>query len=98
MKRAATIALLMALVPFVTAVVLALVPVRATAVEYVRDSDTKVVNCGSIPFRTEWSGDAGCDRARTDQISRMTPFVLASIPIAWVGVVLKVATRNRPEP
>jgi hypothetical protein len=77
--------------------VLALVPVRATAVEYVRNSDANVVNCGSVPFRTKWSGDAGCDRARTKRISRIAAYLFVAIPIGLVGAVLLAASRKRPE-
>lgn len=50
MMRAATLSLLVAATLFVAAVVLALVPVRATPVEYVVDPGVKVVDCGSFPF------------------------------------------------
>ena len=97
MRRAATLSLLMAATLFVVAVVLALVPVRATPVEYVVDSGVKVVDCGSFPFRTKWSGDAGCDKARTKRISLWAQLVLASIPIGLAGAVLRLASRNRQD-
>ncbi len=97
MRRAATLSLLVAATLLVAAVVLALVPVRATPVEYVVDSDVKVVDCGSFPFRTKWSGDAGCDKARTKRISLWAQLVLASIPIGLAGAVLRLASRNRQE-
>jgi hypothetical protein len=95
MRRAATLSLLVAATLFLAAVVLALVPVRATPVEYVVDPGVKVVDCGSFPFRTKWSGDAGCDRARTKRISLWAQLVLASIPIGLVGAVLRLASRSR---
>lgn len=94
MRRAATFLFLVAATLFVVAAVLALVPVRARPAEYVVDPGVKVVDCGSFPFRTEWSGDAGCDKARTNRISLWAPLILASIPIGLVGAVLRVA-RNR---
>ena len=98
MRRVATVSILVAATLFVAAVVLALVPVRATPAEYVVDPGVKVVDCGSFPFRTEWSGDAGCDKARTNRISLWAPLVLASIPFGLVGAVLLVASRNRQGP
>ena len=95
MRRAATLSLLLAATLFVAAVVLALVPVRATPVEYLVDARVKVVDCGSYPFRTEWSGDSGCDEARTKRISLWAALVLASIPIGSVGAGLLLASRNR---
>jgi hypothetical protein len=97
MRRAATLSLLVAITFFVAAVVLALVPVRATPVEYATDPGAKLVDCGSFPFRTEWSGDAGCDKARTKRIRLWAPFVLASIPIGLVGEVLLLASRSRQD-
>lgn len=96
-RRAASVLLALALALFAGSVVLALVPVRATAVEYVVEGrGPQVVNCGSFGFRTQWSGDAGCDRARTKRITLMMIAVLASVPVAWVGAVLMVASRKRP--
>lgn len=97
MRRAATLSLLVAATLFVAAAVLALVPVRATPVDYVVDSGVKTVDCGSFPFRTEWSGDAGCDKARTTRIRLWAPLVLASIPIGLVGAALLLANRNRQD-
>lgn len=97
MRRAAILPLLVGATLFVTAVVLAFVPVRATPVEYVVGPGVKVVDCGSFPFRTEWSGDAGCDKARTRRISLWAPLLLASIPIGLVGAVLLLASRNRQD-
>ena len=97
MRRVATVSFLVAATLFGAAVVLALVPVRATPAEYVVDPGVKVVDCGSFPFRTEWSGDAGCDKARTNRISLWGPLVLASTPIAFAGAVLRLASRNREE-
>lgn len=98
LRRVATVSILVAAMLFVAAVVLALVPVRATPAEYVVDAGVKVVDCGSFPFRTEWSGDAGCDKARTNRISLLAPLVFASIPFGSVGAVLLVASRNRQGP
>jgi hypothetical protein len=98
MKRVATLSFLVAGTLFVVAVVLALVPVRATPVEYIVEPGVKAVDCGSFPFRTEWSGDAGCDKARTNRIRLWGPLVLASMPIGLVGAVARVASRNRHDP
>jgi hypothetical protein len=100
MMRAATLSLLVAVTLFVAAVVLALVPVRATPVEYVADrgAGANAVDCGSFPFRTEWSGDAACDKARSKRIRVWAPFVLASTPIGLVGAVLLLASRHRQHP
>jgi hypothetical protein len=97
MKRVATLSFLVAGTLFVAEVVLALVPVRATPVEYVVDPGAKVVDCGSFAFRTEWSGDAGCDKARKNRIRLWAPLVLASMPIGSVGAVALVASRNRQD-
>jgi hypothetical protein len=97
LRRAASVLLSLALIVFAASVALALVPVRATAVEYVVEArGPQVVNCGSWPFsRTRWSGDAGCDRARTRRIPMVMYVALASVPIAAAGAVLMVASRNR---
>ena len=96
-RRAASLLLLVALTVFGGSLALALVPVRATAAEYVAEGrEPQVVNCGSFPFRTRWSGDAGCDRARTRRITWMMYLATASVPVAGVGAVLMVASRNRP--
>jgi hypothetical protein len=97
MRRAAILLLLVATTLFLAVVVLALVPVQARPVEYVLDPGVNVVDCGSFPFRTKWSGDAGCDKARTSRISLWAPLVLASIPIGLAGAVLLVASRNRQD-
>ena len=97
MKRLATLSFLVAGTLFVAAVVLALVPVRATPVEYVADPGVKVVDCGSFPLRTEWSGDAGCDKARTNRIRLWAPLLLASMPIGLVATVALVASRHRQD-
>jgi hypothetical protein len=97
LRRAAGLLLVLALVVFGTSVAFALVPVRATAVEYVVEGrGPQVVNCGSFPFRTQWSGDAGCDRARTRRITWMMCLAMASVPFAGLGAVLMVASRDRP--
>ncbi len=96
LRRAGRLLLLLALVIFAVSVALALVPVRATAVEYVAEGrGRQVVSCGSFPFRTQWSGDAGCDRARTRRITLMMYAAMASIPVAGAGAVLMLASRNR---
>ena len=90
--------ILLALIVLAAAVAFALVPVRATAVEYIAvGREPQAVNCGSWPFsRTRWSGDAGCDRARTRRIPMVMYVTLASVPIAAAGAVLMVASRKRP--
>lgn len=98
MKQAGRVVILAAIVAFVGSVLLALIPVRATAVEYVRETEApKVVNCGSFPFRTEWSGDAGCDKARTRRLSQTMMIMLASGAIAFVGISLYVGGRRSPQ-
>jgi hypothetical protein len=97
MRRAATPLLLVAATLFLAAVVLGLVPVQARPVEYVREPGVKVVDCGSFPFRTKWSGDAGCDKARTNRISLWAPLVLASIPIGLAGAGLLMTSRNQQD-
>ena len=95
MKRTGQVVLFAALMLFASSVLLALIPVRATAVEYTREGEgPKVVNCGSFPFRTKWSGDAGCDRARTRRLTPVMIMVLASGAIASVGLVLYVGGRR----
>jgi hypothetical protein len=95
MRRAAALALLVAFTLLMAAVAVALVPVRATPVEYVADRGATSVDCGSFPFRTEWSGDAGCDKARSRRLRLSAPFVLASAPIGLAGAVLLLASRHR---
>lgn len=96
MKQAGRVLLMAALVAFVGAVLFALVPVRATAVEYVQQAGAATrVDCGSFPFRTEWSGDSGCDKARTRRLTQVMMVVLGSGAIAVVGVGLYVAGRPR---
>jgi hypothetical protein len=92
MKQAGRVLLFAALVAFAGSVLSALIPVQATAVEYVRETEApKVVNCGSFPFRTEWSGDAGCDKARTRRLTQVMMVTLASGAIAFVGISLCIA-------
>ncbi len=96
MKRAASFLLPLALIVFASSFALALVPVRATAVEYLVDqSEPQVVNCGSFPFRTQWSGDAGCDRARTRRLALVMYLAVASVAIGAAGAVLLVISRAR---
>ena len=95
MKQTGQVVVFAALMLFASSVLLALIPVRATAVEYTREGEgPKVVNCGSFPFRTKWSGDAGCDRARTRRLTPVMIMVLASGAIASVGIVLYVGGRR----
>lgn len=96
MKQTGKAVLLSALILFAGSVLLALVPVKATAVEYTRENEaSKVVNCGSFPVRTEWSGDAGCDKARTSRLTQVMVMIIASGAVASVGVGLYVAGRRR---
>ncbi len=85
-----------ALALFTGATLLALVPVRATAVEYATESERGTqVSCGSFPTRTEWSGDAGCDEARTRRITQLMGLGVASVALALVGVGLYVGDRRQ---
>ena len=95
MMRAGRVIGTIALLLFASAVVLGAVPTRATAVEY---SDTsEEVNCGSFGNRTSWSGDAGCDKARTARITWMLLLLLAAVPVGVVGGgLLLVGRRNGP--
>lgn len=94
MRQVGKVVLVAAVALFTGAVLLALIPVRATAVEYVRESTQ--VSCGSFPVRTQWSGDAGCDKARTRRITQFMSMGAISMAIALVGVGLHIAA-NRPE-
>ena len=81
---------------FAGAVLLALIPVRATAVEYVGESRRGAqVGCGSLPVRTQWSGDAGCDEARTRRIAQSMAVGVVSVASALVGVGLSVGGIDR---
>lgn len=96
MKKTGKVVLFAALILFASSVLLALIPVRATAVEYTREGQPPmVVNCGSFPFRrTEWSGDAGCDKARTRRIPQVMIMVLASGAVVSLGMVLYLGGRR----
>ena len=95
MKKTGKVVLFAALILFASSVLLALIPVRATAVEYTREGEPPmVVNCGSFPFRTKWSGDAGCDKARTRRIPQVMIMVLASGAVVSLGIVLYLGGRR----
>jgi hypothetical protein len=94
-SRVGKATLLVALLLFLASLVLALVPVKATAAEYLSaDSEPRVVNCGSFPFRTKWSGDAGCDRARTRRITQTGYVFIVALGVGSVGGALLVAGRR----